>query len=205
MYNSQVQLICPVLIYATCAFFKSLIAVFLHQNPRTCGTISVNLDIGSTGARGGGIWLEAKPKAVYCQKCSVCCCWRFRQSLKVFSDLLKMFRTSCFCISFAWHGASGFLHQRLTAWVWTLALRVYKHCIWQDKASVSSHSLKKYRPWTFWRYVSMCCVYVCELCNKQATCCERFPHLLLYVAHNVTLKRSKKNSNLFMTAPSCVC
>lgn len=54
MYNSQVQLICPVLIYATCAFFKSLIAVFLHQNPRTCGTISVNLDIGSTGARGGG-------------------------------------------------------------------------------------------------------------------------------------------------------
>lgn len=115
MYNSQVQLICPVLIYATRASFKSLIAVFLHQNPRTCGTISVNLDIGSTGARGGGmIWLEAKPKAVYCQKCSVCCCWRFRQSLKVFSDLLKMFRTSCFCISFAWHGASGFLQQRLT-------------------------------------------------------------------------------------------
>lgn len=179
MYNSQVQLICPVLIYTTRASFKSLIAVFLHQNPRTCGTISVNLDIGSTGARGGGDDLAwGKAKGCLLPKMFSLLLLKVQAVFKGFFWLTQNVPYVMYIICLA-RGFRFFATASDTLWVWTLALRVYKYCIWQDEASVPSHSLKKYRPWTFWRYVSVCCVYVCELCNKQATCCERFPHLLL--------------------------
>lgn len=183
MYNSQVQLICPVLIYATCAFFKSLNHSLLSSSTKTPVLVAPSPWIWISAAQahvGGDDLAWGKAKGCLLPKMFSLLLLKVQAVFKGFFWLTQNVPYVMFlyiiCLA---RGFRFFARASDMLWVWTLALRVYKYCIWQDKASVSSHSLKKYRPWTFCRYVSMCCVYVCELCNKQATCCVRFPHLLL--------------------------